>query len=98
MAEEKGISKVNNRQLLIEIMCTRIPGASPYWAGKAADVMLAKGWSLIAPRLQDDPEYNLLLQKGIRTLLAAKHSDELQQQLTELMRKEVEIKAETEKA
>lgn len=89
---------MNNRDLLKEIMCTVIPGASPYWAGKAADVMLALGWSLIDPRLQGDPEYNLLLQKGIRTLLAAKRSDELQQQLTELMRKEVEIKAETQKA
>jgi hypothetical protein len=38
---------MNNRQLLIEIMCTRIPGASPYWAGKAADIMLAKGWTTI---------------------------------------------------
>jgi len=40
---------LTNREKLIEIMCTRIPGASPYWAAKAADLMLSSGWRKLTP-------------------------------------------------
>jgi hypothetical protein len=41
---------LNNREKLKEIICSHVPGASPYWAGKAADIMLAKGWILPDPK------------------------------------------------